>query len=393
MIIRPRVRGFICTTAHPEGCAAEVRRQAEVVRRAGLDGPGAPQRVLVVGSSMGYGLSSRIAAAFGAGAGTLGVCLEREASDKRTATAGWYNTAAFHDVARAGGLYAETVNGDAFTAEIKEEVVEHLRRDLGPVDLVIYSLAAPRRTLPDGTVAKSALKPIGETYRNKTLDVSSGEVSTVEIEPAEAEEIHDTVRVMGGEDWAAWIDALEEAELLAEGVRTVAYSYIGPELTFAIYRQGTIGRAKDHLEATAKRLDGRLRARGGRALISVNKAVVTQSSSAIPVVPLYISILFRVMKDRGLHEGCIEQMVRLLAERLYGGDEIPLDAFGRIRLDDLEMRADVQAEVEERWSGISTDTVGRLADLDGYRRDFLQLFGFEMEGVDYEADVDAEVAW
>jgi len=342
---------------------------------------------------MGYGLSSRIAAAFGAGAGTLGVCLEREASDKRTATAGWYNTAAFHDVARAGGLYAETVNGDAFTAEIKEEVVEHLRRDLGPVDLVIYSLAAPRRTLPDGTVAKSALKPIGETYRNKTLDVSSGEVSTVEIEPAEAEEIHDTVRVMGGEDWAAWIDALEEAELLAEGVRTVAYSYIGPELTFAIYRQGTIGRAKDHLEATAKRLDGRLRARGGRALISVNKAVVTQSSSAIPVVPLYISILFRVMKDRGLHEGCIEQMVRLLAERLYGGDEIPLDAFGRIRLDDLEMRADVQAEVEERWAGISTDTVGRLADLDGYRRDFLQLFGFEMEGVDYEADVDAEVAW
>lgn len=392
MIIKPRVRGFICTTAHPEGCAVEVERQAAVARAAGLDVADAPRRALVVGSSMGYGLSSRIAA-FAAGADTFGVCLEREASEKRTATAGWYNTAAFHRVAREAGRHADTVNGDAFTTEIKEETLRRLGNDMGPVDLVIYSLAAPRRTLPDGTVAKSALKPIGETYRNKTLDVSSGEVSMVEIEPAVTEEIHDTVKVMGGEDWEAWIDALDDAGLLADGVRTLAYSYIGPELTFPIYRQGTIGRAKDHLEATAKRLDERLRSRGGRALISVNKAVVTQSSSAIPVVPLYISILFHVMKAKGLHEGCIEQMARMLSDRLYAGEEIPLDADGRIRMDDHEMRADVQREVEERWQTIDTESVSRLADLEGYRRDFLQLFGFEMDGVDYDADVDAEVAW
>lgn len=392
MIIKPKVRGFICTTAHPEGCAAEVERQIRHVREA-VQLANGPDRALIIGSSMGYGLSTRVAAAWGAGAATLGVCLERQASGSRTATAGWYNTAALHRAAREDGLYAETLNRDAFARETKEEVVERLREDLGPVDLVVYSLAAPRRTLPDGSVAKSALKPIGEPYRNKTLNVSTGEIEEVEIEPASHEEIRDTVKVMGGEDWASWIEVLSEAELLADGAITLAYSYLGPELTYPLYREGTIGRAKDHLEATAGRLDEELRAEGRRALVSVNKGVVTQSSSAIPVVPLYISLLFRVMKERGLHEGCIEQMGRLLADRLYSGQEIPLDAESRIRMDDREMRADVQSEVERRWDRVTDESVDRLADLEGYRRDFLRLFGFEMEGVDYEADVEPVRPW
>ncbi|HVS04356.1 MAG TPA: enoyl-ACP reductase FabV [Thermoanaerobaculia bacterium] len=389
MVIKPRVRGFICTTAHPVGCAREVERQAEVARRRGL--PAGPKAALVVGSSMGYGLSSRITAAFGCGAGTLGVFLERPGSEKRTATAGWYNSAAFHRLARESGLWAEGLDGDAFSPEVKQQAVERVRDGLGQVDLVIYSLAAPRRTLADGTVAKSALKPIGETYRNKTLDVESGVVSEVAIEPADHQEIADTVKVMGGEDWQLWVDALEEGGVLAADATTVAYSYIGPELTHSIYRHGTIGRAKDHLEATARRLDERLRRRGGRALVSVNKAVVTQSSSAIPVVPLYISLLFEVMKEKGLHEGCIEQMVRLFGERLYAGGEVALDAEGRIRLDDLEMRADVQSEVQRRWREVASGTISGLADLDGYRSDFLRLFGFAVDGVDYAADVDPVV--
>lgn len=396
MVIKPRVRGFICTTAHPEGAAREVERQAAYARglRFGAD---KPRAALVVGSSMGYGLSTRIAAAFGAGAPTVGVFLEKPASDKRTATAGWYNSAAFHRAAKAAGLYASSIDGDAFGADVKRQAVETIRRDLGTVDLVVYSLAAPRRSLADGTVAKSVLKPIGQTYRNKTIDVESGTISEVSIEPAEETEIADTVKVMGGEDWEAWVDALEEGGALAPNARTLAYSYIGPELTYAVYRKGTIGRAKDHLEATARRLDERLRRRGGRALVSVNKGVVTQSSSAIPVVPLYLSLLFRVMKDKGLHEGTVEQMGRLLTDRLYGyqatrkGGEVPVDADGRVRLDDLEMREEVQAEVERRWREVSSDNVARLSDLAGYRHDFLQLFGFEAPGVDYEADVDPNV--
>jgi enoyl-[acyl-carrier protein] reductase/trans-2-enoyl-CoA reductase (NAD+) len=390
MVIKPRVRGFICTTAHPVGAAREVQRQADYAR--GLSFAAAkPRAALVVGSSMGYGLSTRIAAAFGAGAGTVGVFLEKPASDKRTATAGWYNSAAFHRAANDAGLYAASIDGDAFSDEIKRQAVDTIRRDLGQVDLVVYSLAAPRRTFADGTVAKSVLKPIGATYRNKTIDVESGAVSEVAIEPADEAEIADTVKVMGGEDWEAWIDALESGGALAPEAKSLAYSYIGPELTYAVYRKGTFGRAKDHLEATARRLDERLRGSGGRAFVSVNKGLVTQSSSAIPVVPLYISLLFRVMKDKGLHEGTIEQMGRLLTDRLYTGGEVPTDDEGRIRLDDLEMRDDVQAEVARRWREVSTDNVEQLSDLAGYRHDFLQLFGFEVPGVDYEADVDPNV--
>ncbi|HEV8240348.1 MAG TPA: enoyl-ACP reductase FabV [Thermoanaerobaculia bacterium] len=391
MIIKPKVRGFICTTAHPVGAAREVQRQADYARGLKLAN-GKPRAALVVGSSMGYGLSTRIAAAFGGGAGTVGVFLEKPASDKRTATAGWYNSAAFHRAAADAGLYASSIDGDAFSAEIKQQAVDTIRRDLGQVDLVVYSLAAPRRTLADGSVAKSVLKPIGQTYRNKTIDVESGAVSEVSIEPAEEAEITDTVKVMGGEDWEAWIDALEQGGVLAPDAKTLAYSYIGPELTYAVYRKGTIGRAKDHLEATAHRLDERLRKTGGRAFISVNKGLVTQSSSAIPVVPLYISLLFRVMKDKGLHEGTIEQMGRLMTDRLYAGGDVPTDDEGRIRLDDWEMRDDVQAKVERRWHEVTSDNVEQLSDLAGYRHDFLQLFGFEVPGVDYDADVDPHVA-
>ncbi len=388
MIIEPKIRGFICTTAHPVGCAAEVDREIAIARDRGRVDDG-PRTVLVIGSSMGYGLATRIEAAFGAGAATLGVQYERPAAGKRTATAGWYNSAAFERRAREAGLWAHTINGDAFSQEVKQEAIDRLR-EVGPVDLVVYSLAAPRRTMPDGRVVKSVLKPIGETYRNKTVLVETGQIETVEIEPiSEPSEIDDTVTVMGGEDWSWWIEALDEAGLLATGCTTVAYSYIGPELTFPIYRHGTIGHAKAHLEATAHALDQRLATRHqGRAFVSVNKAVVTQSSSAIPVVPLYISILFRVMQEMGLHEGCIEQAVRLFTDRLYTGQPVPVDEEQRIRLDDWEMRPDVQQAVNALWERVDEASLEEVADLDTYRADFLRLFGFGIEGVDYQADVD-----
>ena len=390
MIIQPKVRGFICTTAHPVGCAAEVARQAAHCRGLALAGE-KPRAALVVGASMGYGLSSRVAAAFGAGAATVGVIFDKPASDKRTASAGWYNTAAFHRLAAEGGIYARSVNGDAFSAEVKRETIDLVRRDLGQVDLFVYSIGAPRRTRADGTVAKSVLKPIARPYRNKTIDVESGTVSEVSIEPATPEEVAETVEVMGGEDWEDWTRALRESGALAPGATAVAYSYIGPELTFPVYRRGSIGAAKDHLEATARRLDAELAGSGGRAFVSVNKGVVTQSSSAIPVVPLYISLLFSVMKEKGLHEGTAEQMGRLMADRLYSGADVPVDEEGRIRLDDWEMREDVQAEVARRWREVSSENVAGLADLEGYRRDFLLLFGFGAPGVDYAADVDPHV--
>jgi enoyl-[acyl-carrier protein] reductase / trans-2-enoyl-CoA reductase (NAD+) len=387
MIIKPKMRGFICTTAHPVGCAENVKQQIEYVRsKPPVKGP---KRVLVIGASMGFGLSSRIVSAFGSGAGTLGVIFDKPASEGRTGTAGWYNTAAFERFAREAGLYAEHINGDAFSDEVKQQAIEKIRSEFGQVDLVVYSLASPRRTDPKtGEIYNSVLKPIGSDYSNKTVDFHSGVVTEVSIGQATDEEIAATTKVMGGEDWELWIDTLEQAGVLAEGAQTVAYSYIGPEITHSIYREGTIGRAKDHLESTAHRLDARLKEKGGRAYVSVNKALVTQSSSAIPIVPLYISLLFKVMKAKGLHEGCIEQMHRLFSERLYSEGQAPVDEKGRIRVDDWEMRPDVQAAVAELWPSVSTENLSDISDIEGYREEFYKLFGFAFDAVDYEADVD-----
>ncbi|OWR30063.1 trans-2-enoyl-CoA reductase [Saccharibacillus sp. O23] len=390
MIIKPRTRGFICTTAHPDGCAAQVQQQIDyIAAKPRLEGP---RNVLVIGASTGYGLAARIAAAFGAGAATVGVYRPSKSSDTRTASAGWYNSAAFERKAEEAGLKSFSVTGDAFADETKAKTVEVIRAELGQVDLVVYSVATARRTDPaTGETVNSVLKPIGPAYTNKTVNFHTGEVSEVTLESATEEEIAATVTVMGGDDWQLWIDALREGGVLADGATTIAYSYIGPELTKPIYREGTIGRAKDHLEATAHRLGEQLSSTGGRAYVSVSKALVTQSSSAIPVVPLYVSALYKVMKAKGLHEGCIEQTHRLFAERLYAGGEVPTDEEGRIRIDDWEMREDVQAEVADVWSRISSDNVEELSDLAGYRKEFFGLFGFETEGVDYEADTSPNV--
>ena len=391
MIIKPKVRGFICTTAHPRGCQAQVKRQIDIAKQQGKSN--GPKRVLVIGASTGYGLASRISAAFGWGADTIGVFFERNSSGDRTGTAGWYNTIAFHEAAVKEGLTSININGDAFSKEIKAKTIEAIRSHMGQVDLIVYSLASPKRTDPTtGEVYSSVIKPIGPTYHNKTVNVMNGVVNDVTIEPANESEIEQTVKVMGGEDWRLWIEALDAAGVLANGCKTVAYSYIGPAITHAVYREGTIGRAKDHLEATAQQLTQQLAKINGEGIISVNKALVTQASSAIPVVPLYISALFKVMKERNLHEGCIEQMVRLFAKRLYQDGADRVDDKGRIRMDDWEMRSDVQAEVDKLWSIIATENVEQISDLAGYRRDFLQLFGFETAGLDYEEEIDLE-AW
>ena len=390
MIIAPKIRGFICTTAHPEGCARHVAEQIAVVKSRGLIENG-PKRVLVIGSSTGYGLSSRIAAAFGSNAATLGVFFERPGEADRTATAGWYNTRAFELEAAAAGLYARSINGDAFSNEIKSEVIAAIKADLGQVDLVIYSLASPRRTDPNtGEVYKSVLKPIGSSYTNKNLNTTTGVVNEITIEPAEGDDIAQTVAVMGGEDWELWADALLEAGVLADGVQTLAYSYIGPEVTWPIYKNGTIGRAKEDLERVQRALDDKLAPIHGKAWVSVNKALVTQASSAIPVVPLYISLLYQVMKADGTHEDCIEQMDRLLRERLYSGNPQP-DEAGRIRVDDWEMDPKVQALVSKRWQEVNTENFTSLGDFDGYQSSFLRLFGFGLAGVDYSADTDPSV--
>lgn len=390
MKIEPKIRGFICTTAHPEGCAQHVQEQINYVKQnRPISGP---KKVLVIGASTGYGLASRITSTFGSGADTIGVFFERPASGKRTASAGWYNTAAFEQAARADGYYAKSINGDAFSDEIKQETIELIKEQFGQVDMVVYSLASPRRTHPKtGETFSSVLKPIGQSFTNKTVDTNSGEVSSVTIEPANEEEIEHTVAVMGGEDWEMWMDALEQAGVLADGAVTVAYSYIGPEVTHAVYREGTIGRAKEHLEETAHRLSDRLSAKGGRAFVSVNKALVTQASAAIPVVPLYISLLFKVMKEKGIHEGCIEQIYRLYADRLYADEETLVDEKGRIRVDDLEMRTDIQAEVDALWGQVNSENLADISDIEGYRTEFLKLFGFGIDGVDYEADTDPVV--
>ncbi len=387
MIVAPKIRGFICTTAHPEGCAAHVAQQIAVVKSRGPIANG-PKKVLVLGSSTGYGLASRIAAAFGSGAATIGVSFEKAGEPDRTGTAGWYNTAGFEKEAAAAGLYARSFNGDAFSDEMKTEVIAAIKADLGQVDCVIYSLASPRRTHPKtGEVFKSVLKPTGETYTNKNLNTGNGVVNEVSIEPATAEEIAHTVAVMGGEDWEMWMDALLEAGVLAEGVKTVAYSYIGPELTWAIYTNGTIGRAKEDVERAQRALDVKLAPLHGKAWVSVNKALVTQASSAIPVVPLYISLLYKVMKAEGTHEDCIEQMDRLFRDRLCSGNPQP-DSAGRIRLDDWEMAPGVQKIVADRWKIVNTENFQELGDFEGYQSSFLRLFGFGLPGVDYGAETD-----
>jgi len=389
MIIKPKVRGFVCVTAHPAGCAAHVGQWISHVKSKGTI-PGGPKKVLVVGASTGYGLASRVTAAFGSGAATLGIFFERPSEEGRTATPGWYNTIGFTQAAHAAGLYAKNINGDAFSNEIKAQALETIRQDLGQVDLVVYSLASPRRTDPQtGLVHKSVLKPVGTSYTNKTVDTDKGIVSSVTIEPANEQEIVDTTAVMGGQDWELWIQALADAKLLAPGAKSVAYSYIGPEVTWAIYKNGTIGLAKNDLERAAKHIDGILEGNGGgHAFISVNKALVTQASSAIPVVPLYISILYKIMKAAGTHEGCIEQMQRLFATQLYAPAGPKVDEAGRIRVDDLEMKPEVQSAVAQIWPGVTTESLGATTDIAGYRSEFLKLFGFGLPGINYEAEIE-----
>ena len=390
MIIRPKVRGFICVTSHPAGCAAHVRQQIDHVLARGPIANG-PKNVLVIGASTGFGLSSRITAAFGSGAATLGVFYERPSSEDRLATPGWYNTIAFTNAARAAGLSAQNINGDAFSDAIKQQAIDAIKAAAtgpGQIDLVVYSLASPRRLHPrTGVVHKSCLKPIGSHYTTKTVDPDRGVVSGITLEPATDAEIADTIAVMGGEDWEMWMDALLGAGVLAPGATTVAFSYIGPEVTWPIYKNGAIGMAKNDLERAAAKIDATLKARAGwRALVSINKALVTQASSAIPVVPLYISILYKVMKAKGLHEGCIEQMRRLFATQLYNNATLALDAGGRARIDDWEMRPDVQAAAAALWPQVTTETLDSLTDIAGYRSEFLRLFGFGLPGVDYDAE-------
>ncbi len=390
MIIKPKVRGFMCITAHPTGCAASVAGQIAWVRGQGPVANG-PRRVLVLGASTGYGLASRITAAFGCGAATVGVFFEKEGAEGKCGTAGWYNAAAFHREAAAAGLGAWSINGDAFSGEIKQKTIDLVRRELGQVDLVVYSLAAPRRTHPvTGVTHKSTLKPIGKRIEERTLDTDRREIKRVALEPASAEEIADTVAVMGGEDWEMWIDALLGAGVLAPGARTTAYTYLGDRITWDIYWEGTIGAAKKDLDRTARRLDQKLAPLGGKAYVSVLKAVVTQASSAIPIMPLYLALLFRVMKARGTHEGCIEQVDGLFRSALCMASPV-VDDTGRLRMDGKELDAEVQREVERLWPLVETDTIDELSDFAGYQQEFLRLFGFGFPGVDYDADVDPVV--
>lgn len=390
MIIEPRMRGFICLTAHPAGAEQNVKNQIEYVKSKGaIDGA---KKVLVIGASTGFGLASRISSAFGSDAATIGVFFEKPPVAGKTASPGWYNSAAFEKEAHKAGLYAKSINGDAFSNEVKRATLDLIKADLGQVDLIIYSLASPVRTNPNtGVTHRSVLKPIGSTFTNKTVDFHTGKVSEVSIEPCSGDDIENTIAVMGGEDWAMWIDALKAENLLAPGATTVAYSYIGPSVTEAVYRKGTIGRAKDHLEATAFEISDSLAAINGKAYVSVNKALVTQASSAIPVIPLYISLLYKIMKAEGVHEGCIEQIQRLYQQRLFTEGEVPVDEKGRIRIDDWEMREDIQAQVAQLWEQATTENLTEIGDLEGYRKDFYNLFGFDVAGVDYKAEADEMV--
>ena len=390
MIIQPKVRGFICVTAHPDGCAAQVQRQIDFVRARGVL-KNAPKRILILGASTGYGLASRIMSVAGTKAATFGIFYERPGENGKPASAGWYNTAALEAVALKEDIPFYSMNGDAFSAELKVKAVEALRQTLGTVDCVIYSLAAPRRTDATGITYKSVLKPIGRNFTGKTVNTDKGEVFEITVEAATDDEVFQTVKVMGGEDWEEWIRLLVSEKLLAPHATTMAYSYVGPEITWPIYKFGTIGRAKEHLMQTAETLNAFLSEQlQGRALVSVNKAVVTQASSAIPVVPLYNSILFKVMKEAGLHEDCVRQIYRLFAGLFDETDALKCDNATCVRLDDLELKPEVQMKVRQIWERIDTSNLHALSDFDGYKKDFLQLFGFECEGVDYNADVNPE---
>jgi enoyl-[acyl-carrier protein] reductase/trans-2-enoyl-CoA reductase (NAD+) len=394
VIIQPKVRGFICTTAHPVGCAKNVEEQIAVTKASGSFAEG-PKRVLVIGASTGYGLASRITAAFGQGAATLGVFFEKPSSETKTGTAGWYNSAAFDKLAADAGLYAKSVNGDAFADETRAKVIELIKADMGgKIDLVVYSLASPVRKLPKtGEVVRSALKTIGDTFTASSVDTNKDAVIQASVDPATDQEIQDTVTVMGGEDWTLWIDALAAAGVLAENATTVAYSYVGTEITWPIYWEGTLGQAKQHLDRTAKELA--TRHAGLRSYVGVMKSVVTQASSAIPVIPLYVSMVFKIMKAKGIHEGTIEQINRLFHDRLYRADgTVPeTDAEGRLRLDDWELRDDVQTECKALWPNVTTENLWDVTDYAGYKHDFIKLFGFDRTDVDYAADVSPDVQW
>ena len=390
MIIKPKVRGFICTNAHPQGCAAHVQEQIDYIQQQ-APVSGGPKNVLVIGCSTGYGLASRITAAFGSGASTLGICFEKPPTEKRTASAGYYNTAAFEQAAKAKGLYAETINGDAFSHECKDKAVAMIKETMGKVDLVVYSLASPRRQDPDsGELYSSVLKPINEGYTAKNLNTDTLKISDITVEPANDEEIANTVKVMGGEDWELWIDALQKADVLNDGCQTVAYTYLGEKLTWPIYGHATIGKAKEDLDRAAAAITGKLAALSGGANVSVLKALVTQSSSAIPIMPLYISLLYKVMKEEGTHEGCIEQLYRLFTEGVYS-DTPRLDNDNRYRLDNLELLPEIQAKVEALWPQVTEENLMQLTDYKGYNEDFLRLFGFGFDGVDYEAETSPVV--
>ena len=390
MIIQPRIKGFLCITSHPAGCARDVQNQIEHVKSVSGRGEG-PKNVLIIGASGGYGLASRISAAFGYGAATVGVFFERPASGKRTASPGWYKTAAFTEAAKAEGLYAANINGDAFSQEIKDATCDIIERDLGQVDLVVYSLAAPARQLADGTVVRSALKPIGEPFEGKTIDFNSRELRDISLEPASAEEVQDTVKVMGGEDWELWIEALKARNLLAPGCITTNYTYLGSEVTWPIYHHGTIGKAKEDLDRAQAALVAPMAEVGGKAYVAVMKGLVTQAASAIPGMSIYLSLLFKAMKADGSHEGCIEQTTRLFDTQLFGGGELRLDEGGRIRMDELELAPEIQQYVADNWSAVSESNLDTLTDFEGYRHAFLELHGFDVAGTDYEADVDPDV--
>ena len=389
MIVKPRIRGFICTTAHPMGCKANVDSQIAYVREHGEVSNGELENVLVLGCSGGYGLASRVVAAFGCGANTLGVSFEKLPSENKTATAGWYNNVAFEEAAAKAGLYAKTLDGDAFSDEMRASVIDTIKTDMGKIDMVVYSLASPVRQHPKtGELHRSAIKPLGEALNIKSVHVDRGEVVHVDLAPATEEETANTVAVMGGEDWEFWMDALAEADLLARGCRTVAFTYIGTELTWPIYWEGTLGQAKIDLDRASKAISDQLATLGGEARVAVLKAIVSQASSAIPVVPLYAALLFKVMKEKGMHEDIISHIYRMFATQIKAGSDMHLDPQGRIRMDNVELSDEVQDEVKRRWPLVTTENLDELGDLTGFREDFLKIFGFGFDGVDYDADVD-----